>query len=858
MNLHVLKTRRVVFILAALLAAAWLLPSYFSVERYRARLAAGVEQALGRPVKFGAISFHLIPRPGFTIENVVVAEDQAFGAEPFARIDRADCELGWRSLWTSRLEITHVALTRPSFNLVRNAQGDWNLETFLRRGRAAGNGPARPAASLSLDADDARIDFKFGDEKKPFALADARASVQVDSVARAVNFRVEASPVRTDLTLPTPGSVVFEGRWAPGDSPDAPLSATLRTRDALLYDWLPLITGRSSGLYGMLDAEFQLRGAARDLKVQGRAQLSQLHRWDEPPPSDTLPVTMDLRGEFDRAHGRVVIESVDGTFASSRFHLTGSIEQVPAAPALDLVLAVERSRLEDLTLLFRRCTGLEGQVNLAGRVDGLVTLQGTRAEPRVAGFVTARDVRLTTPSATFPVSDASLRIDKTGAHLLPVWVTLTPRAELMVEGSLARPAKPAPAPAAYRLTFTARSLPLHELLEFGRAVGWRLPEGFDARGAASGSLDLAGPAWPLGSPEPSGQIQVHAARLLVAGLTEPLNVPRARITLGGSQVVVDPLVAVLGTSVFHARLEHQGDRPQPWTFEVSANALALEQGALWFDVLGKRTPVPLLERLPGLSSLVERRAAASSLFGALHARGHFTSPLVTYRALALHDFRAEVELSRRVVHIRQGSFRAGGGRGQGSVDVDLTHSPPVVSGKVSLASARFQSLGPYLPAALKNLRGLYSAQSQFTTRGLTSQEMSQNLSGRATVQLKNIAWGGFDPILALATATHPLATGTGRGDAYLPSAVLNLEVHDRRVLLPETRLEMEGVALQAGGSVSFDGVLDLRVRGDLNHYARRWPLLETDPANWRVDLRVRGPLGRLVVMTSEQFSKLNP
>src|SRR5579863_10116019 len=81
---HRRTSRRALVAVLFLALAAWFLPSLVSVERYRRRLEAGLEQALKRPVDFGAVSLRLLPRPGFVIENVVVHEDPRFGIEPFA------------------------------------------------------------------------------------------------------------------------------------------------------------------------------------------------------------------------------------------------------------------------------------------------------------------------------------------------------------------------------------------------------------------------------------------------------------------------------------------------------------------------------------------------------------------------------------------------------------------------------------------------------------------------------------------------------------------------------------------------------------------------------------------------------
>ena len=82
---HVPQTRRRVILAAVvivLVAALALTPPLINVDRLRHRIATSMSQSLGRPVHLDRVSFHLLPMPGFTLENLVVSEDPAFGYEP--------------------------------------------------------------------------------------------------------------------------------------------------------------------------------------------------------------------------------------------------------------------------------------------------------------------------------------------------------------------------------------------------------------------------------------------------------------------------------------------------------------------------------------------------------------------------------------------------------------------------------------------------------------------------------------------------------------------------------------------------------------------------------------------------------
>ena len=371
----------------------------------------------------------------------------------------------------------------------------------------------------------------------------------------------------------------------------------------------------------------------------------------------------------------------------------------------------------------------------------------------------------------------------------------------------------------------------------------------DARGTASAAFSLSGPVWPIARPSIKGHAEFHAARLLVPGFTEPINLPRALIQVSDDHVTAYPVVAVLGTSVFTGRLEHQGGRQQPWEFDIHANTLSLEQGSLWFEVLGHRSPVPLLARLPGLSSFGAVRAAASSLFGAMSARGRFSSPFVTYRGVSLADLRTAVEISGRVVRLDGATFRAGGGRGRGQAVIDLTNSPARVAMDVTMADCSLQALAARSPAVFRKVRGSYSGTGHFETRGLTHDEMTTNLQGKATARVKNAYLGDFDPLQALAGQAGWGPLEPAHRETSIRSAVVSVQVQDRRVEFRNTAVQLSGASLRLSGVYGFDGGLELAVLADMSHLTRR--VLNADAASdlspRHLDIRLAGSLDKLTI-----------
>jgi hypothetical protein len=238
------------------------------------------------------------------------------------------------------------------------------------------------------------------------------------------------------------------------------------------------------------------------------------------------------------------------------------------------------------------------------------------------------------------------------------------------------------------------------LVRFARSNGLTGIQGIEVeQGSVSGVFKLEGVAWPPAKPLLDGNLEVMAARLLLPGLTAPLNIPQAAIRVEGDHVTAFPLEATLGGNTFAGRLEHKGAAHNPWKFDISTGRLSIEQSALWFEALGHRAaPHSILELLPGLSSFDTRRAAAADLFAALHAEGKFHAAAITYRSLTLANPQVPVEIRGRVVRVTDATFRAQGGRGHASLAVDMTAQPARISGSVALDSANLQTLASWLPS----------------------------------------------------------------------------------------------------------------------------------------------------------------
>src|SRR5579875_883930 len=149
-----------------------------SANQYRGKIAESMSKSLGRPVHLDNVSLHLLPVPGFTLQNLVVSEDPAFGAEPTIRANTVEATLRLSSLWRRPVEFSTVRFVEPSVNLVRNADGRWNLSDLLLHASRVNSAPtgqrhAGPAPRFPyIEATSGRVNVKLGAEKLPYSLTE--------------------------------------------------------------------------------------------------------------------------------------------------------------------------------------------------------------------------------------------------------------------------------------------------------------------------------------------------------------------------------------------------------------------------------------------------------------------------------------------------------------------------------------------------------------------------------------------------------------------------------------------------------------------------------------------------------------
>ncbi len=568
--------RRVVAVAVVILLALFLVRP--GVSRLKARIASALSRAVARPVEIGSVHLRLLPQPGFDLQNLVVHEDAEFGAEPMLRAPEVTAVVRLTSLLRGRLDIARLELTEPSLNLVRRQDGRWNLESLLERTRRTPLAPtakskteARPGFPY-IEASSGRINFKAGQEKKPYALLNADFALWQES-ENTWGVRLKAEPLRTDMNLSDTGLLRMNGTWRRAKSlRETPLQLSLQWDRAQLGQLSKLISGTDKGWRGAVGLNATLRGVPTAMQMTADVAIQDFHRYDI-SSSEGLRLAAHCGGRYSSVEGVMHDILCSAPVGDGMITLRGDAG-LPGVHRVDLLLNVENVPVSAVGQLARRVKkNLPVDLVSSGSVIGSFTVKEVGASPRGAEFQgqgEVSDLRLQSASTKVELAPGDvpfmLSSGRGSAHFFsnrkagraagadvlpapdeprleygPFPVALGRPAPAQVHGWVAR--------SGYGMVVRGNGEVSHVLRLAGLlslpAVKANVEGASDMQVQIAGSW--AGNASGTGSifslPEVSGTVQLHNVRATVRGVNGPIEISSAELRLLHDEVRVEKLSA---------------------------------------------------------------------------------------------------------------------------------------------------------------------------------------------------------------------------------------------------------------------------------------------------------------------------
>jgi nucleotide-binding universal stress UspA family protein len=363
---------RAILAALAILLLALIVPPFISVSHYKEQITNLISRSLGRPVRLSTVEVRLLPWPGFVLDDLSVAEDPAYGAEPVLHANTVTASIRLFALLRGHMEIGTISVDEASLNIVRAGPGEWNLDTLFRTAASqtgARSGANAPVRLPTLEATNSRIDFKKGAEKLPFSLVNADLTVWQENPGE-WRVRLRGQPARTDVSLYLEDTGVVRMEASVKRAPAMrlmPIHLDLDWRQAQLGQLARLVTGSDSGWRGDLTGELHLDGTADAAQVATRLRASGVHREEFVPAS---PLDFDANCNLLFHYTARSLENVvcDSPLGDGRVHLTGAM---PGSAPPNFTVELNRVPVgAGLDALRTLRSGLQPDLDAAGTVSG--------------------------------------------------------------------------------------------------------------------------------------------------------------------------------------------------------------------------------------------------------------------------------------------------------------------------------------------------------------------------------------------------------------------------------------------------------------------------------------------------------
>jgi len=792
------RARRLAAGIIVALIAATLLPPFINANRFRNRLAETMRLSLGRDVQMGNLYFTLLPRPGFVIENLVIADDPAFSAEPVLRAGSVTAALRLTSLWRGRLELAQLSFDYPSLNLVRNAEGRWNLESVLMQASsvpAAPTGTPRPESRPRfpyIEASNGRINLRQGQEKLPHTLMEADFSLWLEAENQ-WNMRLEGRPTRTDAYLSDTGTVRMAGQFRRAATPGAtPIRVDIEVERAQLGQATSLLTGRDRGWRGSTDITARLDGTARDFNVTATAEVTDFHRHDI-STRDSLNARITCQGNVAFQSSRTTFEctlpigkgaaTVEGFVATHSYpdyDVAVAFREAPMASFANFMRRIKRDVPADLRAegtfngkyRLARTAGVS-EATGAGRVTGLILSSEARG---IALSVSSFDAEFPQPKKGVPPR-MELNIGSAGMRLggrVPVYVAarVTP-AEISAEAR--------------------GDADLKQLLAAAGLFGLADPR-YQVTGFATFQLGVTGKFEGFAPPVVTGTALVRDVTTTVDGVAAPIVMQTAAIDLRPEAIVFDKAgVRLEGSSaVVAGRIvipRHCPSNGCVSTFDLRTPELNLDEVN---RVLNPRYRSSAWLSLP---SIFAGKPVKTSRLMTLQARGTINIGRLVIKDLVANRAVAQLTFDRGKLEVADLQAELQGGKHKGTWRADLTGDEPVFSGQGSVEGLPLTQVNALLRSPLGT--GTAKLTYELELRGSDAATLRRTASGTAGFRWTNGTWrtGGAAPAMQFSDWTG------------------SLRIQDEVADLTSSVMQTRGGPYQVSGRAGFDRKLSLRLSG---------------------------------------------
>jgi len=720
--------KRIYLTMVITIALGFLLPPTVNLNHFRVQLSQSLSRSLGRQVSIQDVHLRLLPLPGFTFRQLKISDVEEFGAEPILQTAEDDGQhsvatLRLSSLWRGRFEIASISLTQASLNVVRAADGHWNLERLITR---AAQVPSAPTSKKQAEArtrfpyievKESRINFKVGAEKKPFALSDSEFALWLAAENR-WNVRLKAVPLRTDESVSDTGIIKLSGSFDRARQfSDTPFHLQVSWERPEVNAITRIARGHDPGWRGSVDLDADLKGTPADFRARLNASVDEFRRYDiaRSSPFD-LRFTCDHRFRAEAAKTNAADQldfKCKMPLESGTLSAEGELHPLGKSPDVSIRLFASQVPLSSLVraMLHAKST-LPDDLTADGVIEGGWSIVRTSGSPvKWKGALSARKAVLRSQAlGTALVFPRSVVVDFNTPQPVLTKVPSRVAAQPAISRAVVEPfvldlggdawVSAVFDTDSYRLALNGL-VDLQRTIQIARMVGLR-PPATDLQGSGLLTAEYSGQWQHFAPPTVSGEAQIHSATLSLHGFSEPLRVTAGTLAFDAGNVRAQQIHGTFPRSELAFVADFSGTR------QCEKHVICDVNFSLEAEELRENAVLKVLSAPAGRLSLPffnSGRQFEAKWLVEVPAAGSIAARHLNIQKLQADNMKAQVQIADRRIFVKHWSAEVFGGRHEGEWAFDFSGAQPAITGVGSIKEAQMEELDAALDSTGRTLTG---------------------------------------------------------------------------------------------------------------------------------------------------------
>ena len=388
-------------IILILIVAVVVFAATFNVNQYRGTIQSELGKRLDRRVALGDMHLGIFP-PRLQVQNLSIADDPKFNdAKPFVEAQELDVSVKLLPLLSKTVEISSLSLQRPSFELIKDAQGTWNFSTIGATQKSAPSQDKRQFSLGELAVRDGQVAITDQQARKPRMMYD-HINLTLRDFAPDTPFSVDAS-----VHFPGQGAeeIRLQGKGGPVQQSEAaatPFHGSLDLKGVDIAGFQKFLqTPALTNSDGVLSGHTNIANESVKLSAEGQMTVDQLRvRGVEVG----YPITVDYEVNDDLRSDLLTIKKGAVKLGQTPLYGTGTVNMKPDPAQLDLNLKANNVSIAEIARLAAAAgIALAPGTTLNGHVNADIQARGSADKLALNGAIAGRDIEASGKDIPQPV-----------------------------------------------------------------------------------------------------------------------------------------------------------------------------------------------------------------------------------------------------------------------------------------------------------------------------------------------------------------------------------------------------------------------------------------------------------------------